>query len=827
MSRTDVIFGHAVHLRRGVSASTPTLREAIERMGFGDVSNLKGEELPFSPGDTTAGNETELQAAVAGKKDDVDLPEMIARSNYFSNIIRRAASGDLPNRAVTELGRFTNGNRDNIWESSWVRIPIHRLGPLARRTVEEDLLADKSDPSQGKRTDMDKFNIIHKGTECLRVPVSYLLKIALADAVDVDYPLVPEIRETGLRLMGHFLSDNTSPETFSFHVSEYREGPGPGADVARETAKRFLLIQLLVAYANRRFGLSGLGQRVMVFFSPHPPRRQKILNSCISDAFYRELFMNPCLSGWDRGETKQEYMHLCHQVLSRSQMNALAKLREAGIIAHNLVVLPETSNISLANNGIHVSLGSKRLGALLADKTSGYDRRHEKYIGDLAVKIMEHFIPLFINTYSVSPYRLGFQDFHPERALGFLAHELDFTHLRMLWRRWQKKAKLNFLGYPVKPLGPPFLDGMLRALPGLKGDYIPDYRLIDYLVALMSTESSPAFNGVLFNQERLKDDLHDLGVFDRRMSLYSFIKLREYDVMGFSGMESRFYSLLPSFDEDMAKAIDLQNLLHLLAFKYIVSGGITHEHIPDEPFIESERRQIIFGRAIGIPTFFVRRDTKNLLMRKIVAKTSSLRPSHRYSGYLRIKSDDYCRVLIDIIREDGADLIELTGVRDTLDDLADRIQYPDCHSAFGRITKKVLDRLFVSSPFHLSADDFNTGLESYYRTGLREEHIREGWRHFEQDTRFAGSGPHAESTGRALRLLSGGQELNGSMNSFLPEVLSGTIPANDARKLIHLLLYTIHRDQKTSESRSGIGKVICRLFPESGGKTGERIYKSA
>jgi len=40
MSRADVIFGHTAHLRRGVSASTPTLREAIERMGFGDVPNL-------------------------------------------------------------------------------------------------------------------------------------------------------------------------------------------------------------------------------------------------------------------------------------------------------------------------------------------------------------------------------------------------------------------------------------------------------------------------------------------------------------------------------------------------------------------------------------------------------------------------------------------------------------------------------------------------------------------------------------------------------------------------------------------------------------------
>ena len=33
-------------------------------------------------------------------------------------------------------------------------------------------------------------------------------------------------------------------------------------------------------------------------------------------------------------------MGLCHQVLSRSQMNAVMKLREAGIVTYNLVVVP-------------------------------------------------------------------------------------------------------------------------------------------------------------------------------------------------------------------------------------------------------------------------------------------------------------------------------------------------------------------------------------------------------------------------------------------------------------------------------------------------------
>lgn len=44
------------------------------------------QSLPFSSDDTTAGTETELQASVIGRKDDVDLSIMIENSNYYFNI---------------------------------------------------------------------------------------------------------------------------------------------------------------------------------------------------------------------------------------------------------------------------------------------------------------------------------------------------------------------------------------------------------------------------------------------------------------------------------------------------------------------------------------------------------------------------------------------------------------------------------------------------------------------------------------------------------------------------------------------------------------------
>lgn len=48
--------------------------------------------MPFSPEDTTAGSETELQAAVAGSNRDVDLPLIIEQPNYLANIMRRTAA---------------------------------------------------------------------------------------------------------------------------------------------------------------------------------------------------------------------------------------------------------------------------------------------------------------------------------------------------------------------------------------------------------------------------------------------------------------------------------------------------------------------------------------------------------------------------------------------------------------------------------------------------------------------------------------------------------------------------------------------------------------
>ena len=444
----------------------------------------------------------------------------------------------------------------------------------------QDLLADKNNPGGPQRGDINKFIFYEKGEKFLRVPASYLLKLSLADAITKAPRTHPLVRASGEQLLNHFLNDNTSPETFSFHPVPLKSAFEMGKGLARETSKRFLLTQLLTMYANQSFQLLSTGQRALIYFAPHPPLRQKLLNEHISDSFYRELFMSPCLSGWDRGEEKYQYMVLCHQVLSRSQINAIGKLKEAGIILSNLVVLPNISSTSLANNGTHISLGSRKLTTLLSNASSGFKAEDEKYIGDLAIKIVEHFLPLFVGTYSAAPYQFNFWDFHPERVLGFLPHELDYTHLRMIWRRWKKKSKFKILGQPITPFGPVWFDKLISKLFLLKGDLIPDVRLIDYLVALLSTDQSPAFDGSPGNTTRLNKDLTDLGVFDTKMSPYLLYRLREFSTIGFSGFEGRHYSIFESIVNDMSEAANIQTLITASAYKYILQGEVTHLTYP-------------------------------------------------------------------------------------------------------------------------------------------------------------------------------------------------------------------------------------------------------
>lgn len=771
----------------------------------GDSKNLlkspNGKSLLFSLEDTTAGVESEIQAVVIGNSNQVDLPLSIKASNYYKNVVKKAKTGDSPQHVLTSLEDFLEDNEKEIWENSWVRFPENVLSDYACEVFQTDLLADKKHPEAGNRSDLSQFCFQQDGESYIRIPVSYLLKLALADATS-KATSHPTIREIARKLMGHFLNDNTSPETLSFYTVPLSKRFDKGKGIAEETLLRYLLCQLLVQYANKQFKLTASGQTARVYFAPNPPIHQRKLNELIPDSFYRELFMSPCLSGWDKGEDKHHYMGFCHRVLSNSQLNAIVKLKEAGIIITNLVVLPNTSNTSLANNGTHVSLGSRRLSRLLADPQSGFSKVEEKYYGDLAIKIIEHFLPLFVGNYSGSPYRLDFWDFHPEKVLGYLPHQLDFTHLRMIWRRWKKKADLKFLGRRFTPFGPNWFDRFFSRAFGIKGDFVSDYRLVDYFVSLLSTEQSPALNGKLGNDEQLKKDLSSMGVFDTSMATYLLYRLRQFDKIGFSGFEGRYYSQFENVREDLGEAVNLQALISALAYKYIVSDKVHHTDIPDDPFIESERRQIFFGAAIGIPTFFVSKNTHNRFLKRIVEKAERTRFSRRYSGYIRIHNKEYQCALLKVLKEDAGDLIEMMDMEATIADLQHRLDDPKNASAFGKLTRGILDEAGTSEPMKMSGEDFNITAERYYRETLRKKQMNEALDILKRD---AGRQNSVSSTVSADESLIKSVLHDKSAGDFIDAVkqdlLKETLPEEQLLSLIHLMLLVVeHNKQQTSEA---------------------------
>jgi hypothetical protein len=267
--------------------------------------------------------------------------------------------------------------------------------------------------------------------------------------------------------------------------------------------------------------------------------------------------------------------------------------------------------------------------------------------------------------------------------------------------------------------------------------------------------------------------------------------------MGFSGFEGRSYSLFCNFGEDMAAAVDLQNLITALAFKYIAEGRVTHDDIPDDPFIESERRQIVFGRAVGLPTFFVLRDTPNRLLRRIAETTDRVRPSRRYPGYLRVQHRDYTLRLLAVLREDAADLVELLGLSGTLDDLARRLVDPDGCSVCGKLTRAILARGNAVSPMSMKAADFNRAAEGYYREDLRRSHLREGLRYLEDDLRrlrgAADSGD--EFVRQMLHTLLQENDSVSLIASHGQQVIDEQASAELLKRIIALLLFCLLADE--------------------------------
>jgi hypothetical protein len=348
------------------------------------------------------------------------------------------------------------------------------------------------------------------------------------------------------------------------------------------------------------------------------------------------------------------------------------------------------------------------------------------------------------------------------------------------------------------------MDRAIARVLRLKGDFIPDFRLLDYMTTLMSSHRCPALNGELGNDLRLKRELESMGVFHHSMSTYLLYKQRSFEVMGFSGFEGRFYSLFDSLEEDMRPAATLQQLLSALACKLILTGRVTHAAIPDTPEVESERRQVFFATAIALPTFFMRRDTGNALLQELASRADSARPSRRYPGHLRVHVLEYRLGLLDFIEREGADLVEMFGAAGLLADLRARILDPRLGAA-GKLTRRVLERTGAPSPLSLRGREFNMAAEDVYRGELRLAYLAEALEYLRQDCRTVkdfGCLPEQFCRGGLAGLL-GGRDILDFMRDVSDELRQTGELKGCRRSLTQLLLLVVgmHRDNARIHGR--------------------------
>jgi hypothetical protein len=259
----------------------------------------------------------------------------------------------------------------------------------------------------------------------------------------------------------------------------------------------------------------------------------------------------------------------------------------------------------------------------------------------------------------------------------------------------------------------------------LTGDSVPDVRLLDYFAALPSLPGRSVLDGRIGNGERLKVALGTQGLYHADMTVYALYRLRELAKMGFSGFEGRHYSLFASFADDLAPAAELQALVTALAYRYLAAGEVTHAWIPDDPDTESERRQLFFACAIGLPVAYVRRDTRNRFLLRILRHTRRTRGSKRHPQYFKVYLDDYREALVRVMLEEGVALFDRARY-DTLEDLRARLAQPETRSAAATLTRGILAGLGAKSAAETEAGAFGRAAERYYRDGLRRQQLLEG-----------------------------------------------------------------------------------------------------
>jgi hypothetical protein len=223
----------------------------------------------------------------------------------------------------------------------------------------------------------------------------------------------------------------------------------------------------------------------------------------------------------------------------------------------------------------------------------------------------------------------------------------------------------------------------------------------------------------------------------------------------------------------------------------IAEGKVSHADIPDTPDVESERRQMFFGNAIGLPSFYVRKDTGNRLLQSILKKSKNVKPSGRYQNYLKVRNSDYKLALTQLLLDESAEMVDMLGLRRTMDDLTARLR-DDGMTASDKLTRGILDSIGAREPMSVKAAEFNSAAERYYRTGLCAKHMREAFTFMEEDYSSARTLKEGEKT--ILKWILGANDAADFLKQIRDDVINDSVTEDELCKLISLVILSIHHD---------------------------------
>jgi hypothetical protein len=165
-----------------------------------------------------------------------------------------------------------------------------------------------------------------------------------------------------------------------------------------------------------------------------------------------------------------------------------------------------------------------------------------------------------------------------------------------------------------------------------------------------------------------------------------------------------------------------------------------------------------------------------------------------------VQIHEYRRALLQIIREDAADLVELMDLHGTLCDLELRLNEPAGHTAAGRLTSGILNEVNASTPLNVNAREFNLGAERYYRTTLRQRHLQEACCFLAQDCHQLDREQALldEKLRKALSVVlqggAGGRFVEAAQEDILHE--RADIPT--LKRLMNLILLKVYHDEVTA-----------------------------